>query len=99
MQTDITALQYLGMIMHSNKLQLEYTLSMVEILNNSYLSCKDIISILEDIFKNEKSAKIIIATQVLEYLIKNCNRNFHQAANRESFQKSILGLLKRVNLS
>lgn len=69
---------------------------MVEIINNSYLSAKDIVTILEEIFKFEKSSKIVVAVQVLEFLIKNCNRNFHQAANRESFQKSVLGLLKRV---
>ena len=56
-------------------------------------------SILEEIFKNEKSSKIVLATQILEYLVKNGNRNFHQAANKESFQKSVLGLLKRVDMS
>jgi hypothetical protein len=55
------------------------------------------VTVLEEIFKHEKSAKIVIATQTLEYLVKNGNRNFHQAANKESFQKSVLGLLKRVN--
>lgn len=34
--------------------------------------------------------------QILEYLIKNCNKNFHQAANKAIFQKQLLGLLKRV---
>ena len=87
----------MGMIMRQYKLNMDYALSMVDILNNSYLSAKDIITILEEIFKNEKSAKILLAVQVLEFCIKNCNRNFHQAANRESFQKSVLGLLKRVN--
>ena len=52
MQADITAIQYLGMVMSASKLHLDYVLSMVEILNHSYLSCKDIVSILEDIFKN-----------------------------------------------
>lgn len=65
MQADITAIQYLGMVMSSTKLHLDYVLSMVEILNHSYLSCKDIVAILEDIFKNEKSARILVATQVL----------------------------------
>ena len=34
--------------------------------------------------------------KILEYLIKNANKNFHQAANKASFQKRLLGLLKRV---
>ncbi len=29
-------------------------------------------------------------------MIKNTNKNFHQAANKETFQKKLLGLLKRV---
>ena len=64
MQQDITAVQYLGMIMKNSKFQLEYVFSLVEILNHSYLSCKDVVIVLEDIFKNEKSGKIIVATQV-----------------------------------
>ena len=35
-------------------------------------------------------------TQILEYLVKNANKNFHQAANKASFQKCILHLLRRV---
>lgn len=91
-----TAIQYMGILMRQSKLDMQNALAMVDILNNSYLSSKDIVTILEEIFKNEKSAKIVVAVQILEFLIKNCNRNFHQAANRESFQKSVLGLLKRV---
>ena len=34
--------------------------------------------------------------QILEYLIKNANKNFHQAANKASFQKKLIGLLKRL---
>lgn len=32
----------------------------------------------------------------MEFLIKNCNKNFHQAANKASFQHRVLSLLKRV---
>lgn len=64
MQPELTAIQHLGMIMNKDKLQIDYVLSMVEILNHSYLSCKDIVTVLEDIFKNEKSGKILLATQV-----------------------------------
>ena len=52
MQPELTAIQHLGMIMNKEKLQIDYVLTMVEILNHSYLSCKDIITVLEDIFKN-----------------------------------------------
>lgn len=92
-----TALQYMGMIMRQSKMNMEYALAMVDIINNSYLSAKDIVTVLEEIFRVEKSGKILVAVQVLDFLVKNCNRNFHQAANRESFQKSVLGLLKRVH--
>lgn len=34
--------------------------------------------------------------QILEYLVKNANKNLHQAANKGSFQKSLLGLLRRL---
>lgn len=97
--TVTTAIQYMGMIMRQDTLNIDYVLSMVEIVNHSYLSAKDVVTILEEIFKNEKSSKIVLATQILEYLVKNGNRNFHQAANKESFQKSVLGLLKRVDMS
>lgn len=96
MNPNITAIQYMGMIMRLEELNINYVLALVEIVNNSYLSAKDVVTILEEIFKNEKSGKILLATQILEYLVKNSNRNFHQAANKESFQKSVLGLLKRV---
>ena len=82
MNPNITAIQYMGMIMRQEELNINYVLSLVEIVNNSYLSAKDVVTILEEIFKNEKSAKILLATQVLEYLVKNSNRNFHQAANK-----------------
>lgn len=82
MNPNITAIQYMGMIMRLEELNINYVLSLVEIVNNSYLSAKDVVTILEEIFKNEKSAKILLATQVLEYLVKNSNRNFHQAANK-----------------
>ncbi len=98
MNPNTTAIQYMGMIMRLEELNINYVLSLVEIVNNSYLSAKDVVTILEEIFKNEKSAKILLATQILEYLVKNSNRNFHQAANKESFQKSVLGLLKRVSM-
>ena len=32
----------------------------------------------------------------MEYLIKNANKNFHQAANKAIFQKRVLNLLRRV---
>jgi hypothetical protein len=99
MNTNTNAIQYLSMIMKGESLKIDYVLSMVEIINNSYGSAKDVAIVLEEIFKHEKSAKILIAVQVLEYLVKNGNRNFHEAANKESFQKSILGLLKRVMLN
>lgn len=99
MNPNTTAIQYMGMIMRLEELNITYVLGLVEIVNNSYLSAKDVVTILEEIFKNEKSSKILLATQVLEYLVKNSNRNFHQAANKESFQKSVLGLLKRVRMS
>ena len=38
----------------------------------------------------------ICCMQILEYLIKNANKNFHQAANKSSFQKKLIGLLKRL---
>ena len=31
----------------------------------------------------------------MEYLIKNANKNFHQAANKAIFQKRVLNLLRR----
>lgn len=96
---DKTAIQYMGLIMRQSKLDMQYALSMVDVINNSYLNAKDVVTVLEEIFRNEKSGKILVAVQVLDFLIKNCNRNFHQAANRESFQKSLLGLLKRVRHS
>lgn len=77
-----TAIQYMGVIMRQSKFDMQSALGMVDILNNSYLSAKDIVTILEEIFKNEKSGKILMAVQVLDFLVKNCNRNFHQAANR-----------------
>lgn len=65
MKANVSAIQYMGMIMRMDTLHLDYVLSLVEIVNNSYLSAKDVITILEEIFKNEKSAKILLATQVL----------------------------------
>jgi hypothetical protein len=65
MKANVSAIQYMGMIMRMDTLHLDYVLSLVEIVNNSYLSAKDVVTILEEIFKNEKSAKILLATQVL----------------------------------
>lgn len=96
MNPNISAIQYMGMIMRLDQLNIDYVLSLVQIVNNSFLSAKDVVTILQQIFRNEKSSKILIGTQILQYLVKNSNRNFHQAANKQSFQKSILGLLKRV---
>lgn len=42
-----SAIQYMAMIMKSEKFKLEYVLEIVEIINNSYLSSKDIIQIME----------------------------------------------------
>ena len=47
-----TAIQYMGLIMRQTKLDMHNVLGMVEIINNSYLSAKDIVTILEEIFKN-----------------------------------------------
>ncbi len=65
MKANVSAIQYMGMIMRMDTLHIDYVLSLVEIVNNSYLSAKDVVTILEEIFKNEKSAKILLATQVL----------------------------------
>ena len=32
----------------------------------------------------------------MEYLIKNANKNFHQAANKSGFQKRLMNLLRRT---
>lgn len=43
---NISAVQYMGMLMRQDKLNIDYVLSLVEIINNSYLSAKDVITIL-----------------------------------------------------
>ena len=58
---------------------------------------KECIIVLEEVFLNEKSGKILFTVDVLEYLVKNCNRNFHQAANSKPFMESMLRLLRRVS--
>lgn len=46
MNANTTAIQYMSMIMRQETIHIDYVLSMVEIVNNSYLSAKDVISIL-----------------------------------------------------
>lgn len=46
MNANTSAIQYMGMIMRLEQLNVDYVLSMVEIVNNSYLSAKDIVTIL-----------------------------------------------------
>lgn len=41
-----TAIQYMGILMRQNKLDMQNALAMVDIINNSYLSSKDIVTIL-----------------------------------------------------
>lgn len=60
-----TAIQHMGIIMRQTKLDMQNALAMVDIINNSYLSAKDIVTILQEIFKNEKSGKILMGVQVL----------------------------------
>lgn len=52
MKANVSAIQYMGMIMRMDTLHIDYVLSLVEIVNNSYLSAKDVVTILEEIFKN-----------------------------------------------
>lgn len=47
MNPNTTAIQYMGMIMRGDNLNIDYVLSMVEIINNSYLSAKDVVTVLE----------------------------------------------------
>jgi hypothetical protein len=98
MQSNDSAVHHLKLIMKSKSLKIDQMLTLIELLNTSESSNTQVVTLLEDIFKHEKSNRILLGVHVLEYLIKNCNRWFHEAANRESFQKSILGLLKRVKL-
>ena len=41
-----TAIQHMGIIMRQTKLDMQNALAMVDIINNSYLSAKDIVTIL-----------------------------------------------------
>lgn len=41
-----TAIQYMGILMRQTKLDMQNALAMVDIINNSYLSSKDIVTIL-----------------------------------------------------
>lgn len=71
---------------------------LVELLNGSMQLSKDCIMVLEDTFLNDKSAKILFAIDMLEYLVKNCNRNLHQACNTQQFMDAMLHLVRRVRL-
>lgn len=46
MKANMTAIHYMGMIMRLDQLNIDYVLSMVEIVNNSYVSAKDVVTIL-----------------------------------------------------
>lgn len=46
MNPNTTAIQYMGMIMRGDTLSIDYVLSMVERANNSYLSAKDVATVL-----------------------------------------------------
>lgn len=46
MNKNVSVIQYMGMIMRLDTLNIDYVLSMVEIVNNSYVSAKDVVTIL-----------------------------------------------------
>lgn len=103
MYSGVGAIQFMGMLMSQPKIQISVLLELIEMLNRSYFECQHVVTILTDIFEREKSSKILLGVQVkeiliqiLQFLIKNTNKNFHQAANKQSFQKNLLGLLKRL---
>lgn len=83
-------------LMASQKMQMNLVLDVVEYINQSMMIAKEAVVVLEDIFLNEKSAKILFAVEVFEYFVKNCNRNFHLASNCASFTESLLRLVRRV---
>lgn len=77
-------------------MQMDLVLDVVELINSSMQVAKECIIVLEEVFLNEKSARILFTVDVLEYLVKNCNRNFHLAANSKPFMESVVHLLRRV---
>ena len=78
-------LSALALLLTSQKMQMDIVLDIVELINSSMKVARECIIVFEDVFLNEKSGKILFAVEVLEYLVKNCNRNFHQSANCKSF--------------
>jgi hypothetical protein len=89
--------QCISILLRGTELKMNHVMSLVEAVNMSGMGAREAVTALEVIFKHQKSSKIVVATQILEHLVKKGNRNFHEAANKESFQKSVLGLLKRVS--
>jgi hypothetical protein len=79
-------------------MQMNLVLDIVELINSSMQVARECIIVLEDVFLNEKSGKILFAVELLEYLVKNCNRNLHQAANNKAFMESVVRLLRRVSI-
>lgn len=69
MQSNRNAIQLIGFIISKETFDLNSVLDLIEVLNNSPSSCRDIITIFEDIFKHEKSSRILIAVSVKIQLI------------------------------
>lgn len=78
-------LSLLAILLTSQKMDMTKIFDLVELLNGSMQLSKDCMMVLEDVFTHEKSGKILFAIDMLEYLVKNCNRNLHQACNNEQF--------------
>jgi hypothetical protein len=64
MNTGVSAIQYMGMLMSQPKIEIALVLELVELLNKSYFSCQNVVTIIEDIFQNEKSNRIFMAVEV-----------------------------------
>lgn len=78
-------LSAIALLLTSQKMQMDVVLDIVELINSSMQIAKECVIVLEEVFLNEKSGRILFAVDVLEYFVKNCNRNFHQAANSKPF--------------
>lgn len=64
MQGEVSAIQLMGLLMSRSSLEMENALELVEILNRSYFECQRVVTILEDVFTREKSAKILLGVEV-----------------------------------
>lgn len=64
MQSDVSAIQFMGMLMSRPSLDMSSALELVEVLNRSYFECQRVVTILEAIFEKEKSAKILLGVEV-----------------------------------